>query len=48
MFKSKIVIDMHLFCETLCQVMDEYEVNVTEFAASMQMGYGGKTSLIIK
>ena len=29
---------MHLFGETLCQIMDEYEINVTEFAASMQMG----------
>ena len=38
MFKSKMIIDMHLFGETLCQIMDEYEINVSEFAASMQMG----------
>ena len=38
MFKSQIEIDMHLFGKTLCQIMDENEINCAEFAASIQLG----------
>ena len=37
-FKSKIIIDMHLFGETLRQIMQENEIDFKEFAASMNMG----------
>lgn len=38
MFKSQIEFDMHLFGKTLCQIMDENEINCAEFAASIQLG----------
>ena len=38
MFRSKIIIDMHLFGKTLCQIMQENEIDFKEFAASMKMG----------
>ena len=38
MFRSKIIIDMHLFGKTLCQITQENEIDFKEFAASMKMG----------
>ena len=38
MFRSKIIIYMHLFGKTLCQIMQENEIDFKEFAASMKMG----------
>ena len=38
MFRSKIIIDMHLFGKILCQIMQENEIDFKEFAASMKMG----------
>ena len=38
MFRSKIIIDMHLFGKILCQIMQENEINCAEFAANIQLG----------
>ena len=38
MFRSKIIIDMHLFGKTLCQIMHDNEINCAEFAANIQLG----------
>lgn len=38
MFRSKIIIDMHLFGKTLCQIMQENEIDFKEFAADIQLG----------
>ena len=38
MFRSKIIIDMHLFGKILCQIMQENEIDFKEFAASIQLG----------
>ena len=38
MFRSKIIIDMHLLGKTLCQIMHDNEINCAEFAANIQLG----------
>lgn len=38
MFRSKIIIDMHLFGKTLCQIMHDNGIKFTEFAADIQLG----------
>ena len=38
MFRSKIIIDMHLFGKTLRQIMHDNGIKFTAFAADIQLG----------